>query len=515
MIKKIVISILYSFLTCYLVAQPTIQWQKSLGGSNYEFANDIQQTTDGGYIVCGTSTSSDGDVSVNKGNQDCWVVKLDVNGAIEWEKSYGGSLHETAESIIQTMDGGYIVSGSAMSGDGDVTLVKGLSDSWIIKIDNLGNIEWQKTYGGTAAENARKIIQLNDGKYVFVGGSGSTDGDITGHHGPANFFDIWVVKIDTNGALIWEKSYGGTSDEDAFSIEYHPNSSYLIAGYTRSINGDVTNNFGGQDYWLLNIDSIGNILWQKNYGGSGDDIAKSAVSTINGGFIVGGVSNSIDGDVTNNIGGNDFWIIKIDSIGIMQWEKNYGGSNHDEARSISVLINNNYVVFGETRSSDGDVTNNKGGDDYWLVKIDGLGNLLWEKTMGGSSFDDGNALYKTTDNSFIVAGGNASNDGDITGYKGAGDFWVVKLNPLVNINELEYGNDDIFVYPNPNNGVFNIDTKLAIEKIEIYNFLGDKIKEQLITKNNVVINMQAYNKGTYFIKVITSNQVITKKIIYL
>ncbi|HRH60473.1 MAG TPA: hypothetical protein PL045_07875, partial [Chitinophagaceae bacterium] len=206
------ISLLFLFSCCTLIAytqsvkvNPAIEWQKSLGGTSYDFANSIQQTKDGGYITAGGSWSNDNDVSGHHGTSysDYWIVKLDSAGNIQWQKSLGGSDFEYAYWIQQTKDGGYIIAGESSSKDGDVTNNHGSRDYWIVKLDSAGNIQWQKSLGGTLYDQAFCILQSNDGGYVIAGTSLSNDGDVNNNHGG---WDCWVVKLDSAGNMLWQKS---------------------------------------------------------------------------------------------------------------------------------------------------------------------------------------------------------------------------------------------------------------------------------------------------------------------
>ena len=173
-----------------------ISWQKCLGGSAHDNATSIQQTSDGGYIVAGNTFSNDGDVTGYHGGDDYWVVKLDSNGNMKWQKCLGGSYGDCAKYIQQTSDGGYIVAGYTFSNDGDVTGLHGDSDYWVVKLDSNGNIKWQKCLGGSGNEGASSIQQARDGGYIIAGASNYSDGDVTGNHGG---YDSWIVKLDANG----------------------------------------------------------------------------------------------------------------------------------------------------------------------------------------------------------------------------------------------------------------------------------------------------------------------------
>jgi PKD repeat protein/outer membrane protein assembly factor BamB/pimeloyl-ACP methyl ester carboxylesterase len=406
---------------------PSIEWQKSLGGSGKDYAESIQQTNDGGYIVAGYSGSNDGDVIGNHGNFDYWIVKLDASGNIIWQKSLGGLGFEVArgspgddeaQSIQQTSDGGYIVAGFSHSNDGDVTNNKGGKDYWIVKLDSSGNITWQKSLGGSGGDSARSIQQTNDGGYIVAGNTQSNDGDVTGNHGHC---DYWIVKLDASGNITWQKSLGGSDYDSAMSIQQTNDGGYIIAGDSISNDGDVTGNHGYDDYWIVKLDASGNITWQKSLGGSDLDNANSIQQTDDGGYIVAGSTQSNDGDVTGHHGRFDFWIVKLDASGNITWQKCLGGSGDNCAHSIQQTDDGGYIAAG------------LGNLDYWVVKLDANGNITWQKFLGGSGHDRVRSIQQTGDGGYIVAGWCTSNDGDVTGNHGYDDYWIVKLTNAGNV----------------------------------------------------------------------------------
>src|SRR5690606_4513312 len=308
----------------------TIEWQKSLGGSSDEQAHSVQQTADNGYVVAGLSVSSDGDVGGNQGNYDFWIVKLSPSGSIQWQNSLGGSESDTAYDIKQTSDGGYLILGNSSSMDGDVTGNHGFADYWLVKLNANGMLEYQNSFGGSGFDLAREIQLTNDGGHILVGNSASNDGDVTGNHGSG---DYWVVKISQTGSLVWQKSFGGSDGDYANSIKQTEDGGYIIAGTSYSNDGDVTESYGNGDYWIIKISETGNIEWQKSFGGSGEDIANE-IQVVAGGYIVIGGTESTDGDVSGNHGNVDYWIIKLSESGDLQWQKALGGSAFDEGWSI-------------------------------------------------------------------------------------------------------------------------------------------------------------------------------------
>jgi hypothetical protein len=202
-----------------------------------------------------------------------------------------------------------------------------------------------------------------------------------------------------------------------------------VAGYTNSNDGDVTGNHGSNDFWVVKLNSTGVLQWQKTLGGSGSDKATSVQQTADGGYIVAGYTNSTNGDVTGNHGSNDFWVVKLNSTGLLQWQKTYGGNSSDVAYSIQQTTDFGYIVAGCTNSNNGDVTGYHGTMDYWVTKLDSAGILQWQKTLGGYDYEAANSIQQTADGGYIVAGWTYSTNGDVTGYHGNVDFWVVKLAP--------------------------------------------------------------------------------------
>jgi hypothetical protein len=414
-----------------LAQVPLLQWQKSLGGSDDDVAYAIKQTADGGYIIAGSSASQDGDVTGNHYNsqypEDFWVVKTDACGTLQWEKSFGGTGRDIAYSVQQTTDKGYIVAGFTNSTDGDITFYHGgAADFWIIKLDTSGTVKWQETLGGAGEDGAQAIQQTTDGGYIAVGWS-SSNGDTAGDHD----FDYWVVKLDTGGAVKWQKLYGGLHDDTPFDIQQTADGGYIAAGYSQSNDGDVTGHHGTvniSDYWVIKIDTGGVLKWEKSYGGTQDDQANAIRQTSDGGYILAGYTSSANGDVTGNHGAYDYWLVKTDTVGTVQWKNCYGGTNNDQAFAITLLPSGNYAVAGTAYSNDGNVSNNHGGiGDYWVVNINSTGALQWQKTLGGSGGDAASAIAQTTDGGLVVAGASNSADGDITSPKGSYDYWIVKL----------------------------------------------------------------------------------------
>ena len=505
----LLISLLYS---TFIFAQiPSIEWQKKYGGTDYDQALDVKQTNDGGYILVGSTQSFNGDVSGNHGANDIWVIKLGSNGTLQWQKSIGGTGSEEANSIVQTTDGGYIIGGWTGSTNGDVVETNGGFDYWVIKLNSIGEIQWQKTYGGTQYEYINDIQQTSDGGYIIAGFTSSDNGDIIDFHGGST--DCWLIKLDSLGTIQWQKTLGGTNSDYATSIQQTTDGGYIVAGYTYSNDWDVTFNHGLNDYWVIKLNSLGNIQWQKTYGGTSNDQASCIRQTADGGYIVTGNTESNNGDITGFHGSMDFWIVKLNSIGTIQWQKALGGSNYDEAYNIELANNGEYILTGRVASTNWNVTGNHGGFDFWVVKLTNSGNIKWQKTLGGSQYDQSYRVQQTNDGGYIVVGWSASIDGDTTNSnsQGSADVWVVKL-ATDNLATQDFTAKKTFiVYPNPAHDVLNIQTTNNIDKIMVTDLSGKKLQEE--NDNFKQINLQSLQNGIYMLQIISDGEITSKRII--
>lgn len=358
-------------------------------------------SADGGYILAASTYYNE--EGVNVGQSDGWVAKLDIDGNIVWQNNIGGSIDDRFTSIKATSDGGYILAGYTLSTDGDVSENQGAYDYWVVKINNTGTIEWQKTLGGSLTDEAYSITLADDGGYVVTGTTLSSDGDITG--GYAVSWDIWVVKLDNTGNVEWQKILGGSGFEYAYSILTDNDGGYVLAGQSTSGDGDLTSSsLGGFDAWVVKINNLGEIQWQQTFGGSNDDALTSVIPATGGGYILAGNTASVELNGSGNEGDVDFWVVKIDGSGNLEWQETYGGTMPDAAASITATSDGGYAVCGFAISSNGDVMepNVENFPRYWVIKLNNTGNLVWQKTMvyGGKA----HTIIEIGEGQYIVIG---------------------------------------------------------------------------------------------------------------
>ncbi|OFY36137.1 MAG: hypothetical protein A2W91_04955 [Bacteroidetes bacterium GWF2_38_335] len=488
----------------YISNAQNIEWAKCYGGSDFDCATSVQQTTDGSFIIACHAGSNDGDINNNNGLRDYWILKLTEFGDTIWTKCYGGSNYDDAYSIQQTTDGGYIVGGNSRSNNGDVHGNHGLYDIWILKLNEFGDTLWSKCYGGSSEEHAESIQQTTDGGFIIAGYSGSIDGDVNENNGLS---DVWILKLNEYGDALWSKSYGGSDFDYSYSIQQTTDGGYIVAGLSESNDGDVNGNHGTRDIWVLKLNEYGDTTWTRCYGGSYWEETNSIQQTSDGGYIVAGSSYSNDGDLNNNNGLSDYWILKLNEFGDTIWTKSYGGSNDDYSYSIQQTTDGGYIVAGYSNSNDGDVFGNHGNNDYWVLKLDEYGDTLWTKCYGGSGSEKTESLQKTTDGGSIIVGFSESNDGDVNGFHGYFDSWVLKIDDYTSTLVQEtYKN--IQIYPNPTYGMVNIKSD-KVQKVEVVNLIG----EVILVSQNKMIDIKNQPSGVYYIKVFNGEETITRKII--
>ena len=302
-------------------------------------------------------------------------------------------------------------------------------------------IEWQNTIGGNNADKLRSLIQTSDGGYLLGGYSAS---GISGDKTEASliYFDYWIVKLDAFGSIEWQNTIGGSNEDVLNSVIQTTDGGYLLGGYSESgISGDKTEAWlGGADYWVVKLDDTGNIEWQNTIGGSNTDIIYSVIQTLDGGYLLGGYSSSgISVDKTEaNLGGADYWVVKLDATGNIEWQNTIGGSSFDYLYSVIQTSDGGYLLGGGSASGiSGDKTEASLGIsyDYWVVKLDASGNIELQNTIGGSALDYLHSVIQTSDSGYLLGGYSASGiSGDKTEASlGATDYWVVKLDATGNI----------------------------------------------------------------------------------
>ena len=524
---------LFFLFTASIFAQPTMEWQNTIGGNNMDVNSIILEIPENqGYLVGGSSLSGiSGDKTENtRGSWDIWIIKIDNQNNILWQKTIGGSNEDVLAKIFYTNDGGFILgcsSNSNISGE-KTENSKGGNDYWIIKLDSLGTIEWQKTIGGNGSDALSHIEQTNDNGYILCGGSNSNiSGDKTENRRdplvPTGLItnDYWIIKLNSTGIILWQKTIGGNDNDFPAQISQTTDGGYIVGGKSLSnISYEKSENSrGNYDFWILKLDVFGEIEWQKTIGGNMlEDYFGGIIFSSDNGYQLGGLSFSgISGDKSEESrGGGDIWLIKLNNNGTIVWQKTIGGSDDDYCSSINKTTNNNLLISSHSYS---DISGEKseesrGLSDLWLLEIDTLGNIVWQKTFGGENYESNPKLIHTEDNGYIVS---CSSNSNISGDKnenstGLSDFWIIKLSTN-NLNTTSYTILTSYS-PNPFNSELTITTtkNLSNSSLKIYNSIGQLVKKvENIYGNKVILQRENLVSGIYFVQLFENDKMISSQ----
>ncbi len=529
--KKLFRVIIIFFLLPFTsFSQLQIEWQQCYGGSNDDYARSIIQDGNG-YKIIGYTTSNDGDISYNHGSGDYWLIKIDSIGNLLWEKTYGGSLGE------------YVATGFYSNGSNDVFLVGASSSSdydisynpypdavvnfWIVKTDSIGSIIWDRIVGNNVG-NAYGMsgASTSDGGVVVTGNITSNGGDITNYYGG---YDVWVIKLDGSGDTEWDFTLGSTTSEFVNAITQTSDDGYLIGAYGTPQGGGnidcITQSTSNPDAILFKIDNNGNEQWQQCYGGSGHDGIVGLLETEDG-YLISSFGGSDDGDLEGSgwHGESDIWLIKTDFEGSIIWQKCYGGSESEYAETLFNTADGGFIVFGTTYSFNGDIVGNQsypGNPIIWVFKISSIGELLWQQCIGGFADEQINlGVIQKSDYNYVVAGemtNSPSGDVDCGNISGEGsNYWVFELSDTT-VNIVDKTKIDVIVYPNPANTVLNIGFPDVYNShnttVEIVDVNGKTILILERVSGSTQLDIKRINRGFYILKIQNDRTILTKKII--
>lgn len=387
-----------------------LEWARVYGGSGAESGRSVIATDDGGFAVLGFSESTDGDLqgkalAVN----DYWLLKFDAASNLEWSRTYGGSMDDRGQSVIQLSDGGYALTGYAMSSDGDGSNNEGFHDNWVVRLDAAGHLLWQQSFGFSGHDHSYDLVETADGGLVFIGFldlTAAREDGYTGksegatYHGVGEF---WCTKLTASGQLDWRFYFGGSNNDRAHAVVASPDGGFVMAGFSESDDFDITDPYGSYDFWVVKVDALGRMVWEQNLGGSGIDTAADLVADPNGGYWITGHSFSTDGTISAPLGEADIWVARLGENGELLEDFSYGGASFDAAESIRPGPDGTFFITGTSRSQT-PTLGNSGGNDLVLLQIDAQGTPLHFLNYGGPGIDLGFDSALLADGSVVVVG---------------------------------------------------------------------------------------------------------------
>lgn len=453
------VAFLFFLIIAYGINAQNMVWQKTIGGSNSDGATCVKPSSDGGFIIGGYSNSNiSGDKTENcNGSWDYWIVKLDAAGNIQWDNTIGGNGDDRVGDIIETYDGGFLVGGQSKSDssgdkteDGCNTYIN-YGDYWVVKLNSSGVIEWQNTIGACAGDFLYSMDHSSDGGYLLGGNSDSniscdkTENNNAGSNGGGSGCgggtgDYWIVKIDSTGNILCQKTLGRGAWASDFltSVSSTSDGGFICGGGSTAPYGYPV--YGGSDNWIIKLNSSCTVQWQKVIGGSGSESFGVIKQIPDGNYIWGANSSSDSSGLKTepSFGLNDFWILKLDTVGNIIWQKTIGGSGDDNLRYISPTFDNGFICGGYSNSpiSGLKTSANFGQNDSWILKLDSVGNIQWQRTIGGSGSDNLSTISQLAIGNYICGGSSNSNiSGNKTeNSKGGSDYWVFELDDARNYN---------------------------------------------------------------------------------
>ncbi len=515
MIRQRILSIfILLFLSITSTAQVDSVWTRCVGGSSTE-ANGLtlmnnlgspglrMDVNSHGIFVVASSTSNNGVVPANYGSEDVWVVKLTHQGDTLWSRVLRGSDFDRPFAIKALIDGGCVIAGRTLSMDGDFVGNHGANDGFVIRLNSVGEVIWKKLYGGTEDDFLYDVIVCSDGDLAVCGESGSSDGDLAGTGSGLS----WMMKIQaSNGNISWSKTFLGPNgnNQDALEnfyrlIELSDGSGFVAAGYSV----DNFNNINGDDLYFHKISPTGNSLWNIKLGSTdGPEGIGGLLDAGNGAFYaVGRLAGSLGADVTSGYyGGNgDVWLLKISYSGNKIWDKHFGGTNWDIGFDIAKDTMNYVYISGFTRSADQVASASSFGlQDFWIIKTDSSGQMIWNKRMGGAQNDVLHSINIYHHQLFVMGRTNSS-DQWIHHSFGDRDIWLAQLLQADGLKDFSISdvNDALKIFPNPGQNYFQVSHAKEIINIGVYDMRGLKIFET----TQSIVSLPDLQAGLYLINV--------------
>lgn len=503
------------FCFCAKAQYPGIIWQQIYGCNGIDNLVHAIKDSRSGFVFVGFTTSVCSlTAPAAKGSHDAWLIKLDSAGNKVWAYVFGGSREDAFSKVLQLPDFGYLIIGTTRSSDSDIHANKGEYDAWLLRLDAGGNTVWSKTYGGSSHDYASDIMETADGGFIVVGYTASTDGDIITNKGKS---DAWLFKVNASGDILWSKTYGSTQPDQVYAICTAADGNYMLCGNSAGADGNLVKNNGNHDLWIYKTDTAGNVLWSKSYGGSNIEYGKTILRAKNGDYIISAQSESGNGDLAGNYGMEDIWVLSVNDTGKINWQKNFGGSLTEFGYSLIGCTEGGYLVTGTSNSNDHDISGRKGDIDLVTIKLDETGAIEWTKNFGGTAGDLGYHALQLADSTYMITGISRSNDKDVSVNNGNNDMWLLKIGKIFSAGVASANQGQVIVYPTFTDRVINIKVPVGYPAIHpvVYSNTGQKIPLHIQgTPGNYTLDFSGQQPGIYILELQLNKERVHYRVIY-
>ncbi|NBL64527.1 T9SS type A sorting domain-containing protein [Flavobacterium sp. NST-5] len=490
-----------------------IDWEKSYGGKQADYLLDALPTADYGFLLAGSSLSGQSGTKESKefGHLDYWIWKMDEHGNAEWEKSFGGEGRDMLYSVCLTSDGGFLLGGTSDSPSKESVKklnCLGQEDFWIVKLDASGNVQWEKTLGGRGSDILTKILPYKGG-YLLFGSSSSNISEFKESNSEGGL-DYWIVRIDKEGNIIWERTFGGRYEDVLKTGLITESQEIVIGGTTNSPSSDhkLDDNLTC-DFWIIKLNENGDVIWEETFGGNGTDELFSLVVTQDGNYLAAGSSNSSFAK-----DGSDIWLLKIGSLGNLLWEQTYNFGPFDQPTSL-VEDSDNTIIIGVSSKSTKKVASSEQLNDFVLMKLSEEGDQKWSKSVGSGGRDLLRKAFITRDGGYLMVGMSNASRPNRARKKTIGktDFWAVKL---YDKEKKKPEKLPLEAFPNPTSSYTNVVLGYDYVKgtATVYDLGGRLLNSITLNGNRTIpINLSGLPIGAYIIHVTTDVQENGVKII--
>lgn len=502
MSKLLTLFVILTMISLGVCAQERgMLWQETIGGHGEDEITAMDTDANGNYYVTGTIQSEN---SVS--GYDLFVSKMSSDGNLIWTKKFVGERNDRGIDLIVSSDNKLLVLAASDSKNGYFSGNQGYDDFYLFKLDLNGQLEWVRSYGGAFIDLPTSLVERQNGHFLLYGDSRSETGDLTANFGQ---FDLWLIDVDADGIMVWQKNLGGDNDDRASTLIELPSEEILLLGHSTSYDRDILQNYGDFDISLLKLSRSGNLIWSENFGGFAADYSSDLLLTTDGNILIAGNTFSNDIDIVENAGFSDAWVFEVSMDGSLNWSQTIGSSGSDFSGALYKNSLGQIIIAGTTNSLSIGNSVSKGNTDIWMAYIDN-GTISDVTLFGDAGFDRIETVYLTDNDQLVFAGATNSVDGIVHGIEGKSDGWIAKFAP----SKLSADGNTINIHPNPSSGIFYLNNLEKDDILHISDSRGQQVFQNLQFNGSIhILDLQNFPTGMYYLTIESSTGTYVHKVV--